>query len=199
MDKKEQTIHTYNTTALALAEKFDNIGVRTDDIAETFALIEKENPFVLEIGCGNGRDAQEILKYTHWYKGVDISEKLIEIAKQKVPNGIFEIADLETYVFPECVDVVFAFASLIHTPREILKNMFTRLYAVMSERGLVRLSMKYADEYVEVTKTDEFGTRIYYLYSQTDIQEIVTPFVVVKNSLNKSQGQIWVEMILRKE
>lgn len=57
MDKKNQTILTYNESATSLAKKFDELGARISDIEEAFALIQKDNPFVLEIGCGNGRDA----------------------------------------------------------------------------------------------------------------------------------------------
>jgi hypothetical protein len=58
MDKKTQTIYTYNESAEALALKFDSLGARIDDIKETFLLTEKKNPKVIEIGCCNGRDAQ---------------------------------------------------------------------------------------------------------------------------------------------
>ena len=84
---------------------------RVSDIDETFNLFSKSNPSVLEIGCGNGRDAAEICKRTNKYLGLDIAEKFIEIARQKVPQGRFEIADVETYDFPQNLDIVFAFAS----------------------------------------------------------------------------------------
>lgn len=75
-------IRIYNENALAMADKFDAIGVRLADIEETLALV-KNNPKVLEIGCGNGRDAFEICKRTTDYLGVDASEKLIELARKK--------------------------------------------------------------------------------------------------------------------
>ena len=96
MNKKEQTTNTYNVSALALAKKFDELGVRASDIEETFALIDKKDAHVLEIGCGNGRDAEEITKHTNTYLGIDISEKLIELTQQKVPHAHFHIADIET-------------------------------------------------------------------------------------------------------
>lgn len=198
MDKKSQTINTYNESAQSLADKFDAIGVRKEDIDETFALVQKDNPTVLEIGCGNGRDAQEILRHTNNYLGVDVSEELIRLAEQKVPNGQFVVADIEEYIMPTDLDAVFAFASLIHVPKESLKKILQSIYDSLDFDGVFRLSMKYAEEYKEDTKTDEFGTRTYYLYSDKDIEEMAQNFTVIKNKLNDAMGQKWVEVLLQK-
>ncbi len=198
MDKKNQTIHTYNESAISLAKKFDELGARVSDIEETFALIEKDNPFVLEIGCGNGRDAVEITKHTKNYLGIDISEKLIELAQQKVPNANFQVADIETFTFPGSLDIVFAFASLIHVPKEALAKILIEAWTALNENGVMRLSMKYADAYTETTKEDEFGTRTYYLYSKEDMEEVSSGFKIIKSGLNDLRGQMWLEIILQK-
>ena len=39
MNKKEQTLNTYNESVSSLAKKFDELGARVSDIEETFALI----------------------------------------------------------------------------------------------------------------------------------------------------------------
>lgn len=44
MDKKHQTIDTYNQSAALLAKKFDEQGVRVSDIEQMFALTQKDNP-----------------------------------------------------------------------------------------------------------------------------------------------------------
>lgn len=198
MDKKVQTIKTYNDQAYALAEKFDAIGAKIKDIKETFSLLDKENPSVFEIGCGNGRDAEEILKYTNEYVGIDISEKLIELARKKVPRAHFEIADVETYHFPKNTDIIFAFASLIHVPKEALKIIFERLSESLNPAGVIRISLKQSDTYMEVTNEDEFGIRTYYHYSVKDIQDITSGFALVKIESINLRGQSWLEIILKK-
>jgi tRNA G46 methylase TrmB len=63
MDKKNETIQTYDENAESMARKFNNIGVREEDLERFFDLVEnKDSPSVIEIGCGNGREAEEILK-----------------------------------------------------------------------------------------------------------------------------------------
>lgn len=198
MDNKTQTINTYNESAQSLADKFDSLGARVSDINETFGLIQKDNPKVLEIGCGNGRDAQEILKHTDNYLGMDVSEKLIELAKQKVPNVQFIVVDIEKYDLPTQLDVVFAFASLIHVPKESLHKIFKAILASLNKGGAFRLSLKYAEEYVENTKTDEFGTRTYYLYSDKDIEDMAQGFTMVKSEVRGLRGQMWLEVLMQK-
>lgn len=87
MDKKIQTTNTYNQSAQSLAEKFDKQGSRISDIEETLSALKDHDGEirVLEIGCGNGRDAAQIIKRVDYYLGVDISENMIAIARKKVP------------------------------------------------------------------------------------------------------------------
>ena len=199
MDKKQQTIETYNRTAHQMTTKFNAIGARVEDIEEVFALINKENPFVLEIGCANGRDASEIVKRTKNYLGIDISDKFIEIAKKHISQGRFEVADIESYEFPENLDAVFAFASLIHIPKESFTKVLKKIYRSLNTGGVVRLSMKHSDSYREVVKEDEFGTRTYYFYAKSDIEEMCKDFHFVRNDLNHLRGQDWLEIVLIKK
>ena len=198
MNKKEQTVNTYNASAEALANKFDSQGARIKDIETTLAFIKKDNPKVLEIGCGNGRDAQEICKRTNNYIGIDISEKLVELARQKVPLATFEVVDIETFEFPKELDVIFAFASLIHVQKNELREILAKALSTLNSGGVFLLSMKYADTYQESTKEDEFGVRTYYLYSQEDIKELAIGFTILKNELYDLRGQMWLEVLLQK-
>jgi trans-aconitate methyltransferase len=86
------------------------------------------------------QDAVEIFKYTDNYLGIDISKNLIELAQQKIPKGDFKIADIENYDFPKNIDVIFAFASLIHVPKDSLKEILGKAYSSLNDGGIIRLS-----------------------------------------------------------
>jgi SAM-dependent methyltransferase len=198
MNKKEQTIDTYNKTAERMAEKFIGLGARVADIEEVFALIQTPEPNVVEIGCGNGREAEEILKRTNRYLGMDISESMIQLAKQKAPRGMFVIADIESYDLPSDIDIIFAFASLLHVPKESLRRVLEDGMKALRPGGVFRISLKYADQYEESTREDEFGVRTYYLYSEDDIKSLNPGFEVIKMARNDLRGQEWLEVIFRK-
>jgi SAM-dependent methyltransferase len=195
---KQKTIDTYNASAVVLAKKYDEQGVMIKDIDYVFSLIKKSNPVVLEIGCGSGRDAQEIIKRTNHYTGVDVSKNLLLIAKEKVPQATFINEDIETFKFPNSIDIVFGFASLLHVSKDSLKNILINAYNALNDDGVVYISLKYADTYVEYLKKDEYGERVFYLYSPKDIQEIIGKFKILKNVTKDYNNETWLEIYLQK-
>jgi predicted TPR repeat methyltransferase len=82
-DYRQQTIDIYNQNAAAMAEKFRAIPPRVTDIDLAFELAgNPEHANVVEIGCGDGRDAKEITRRAGTYLGIDISEGLIKLARE---------------------------------------------------------------------------------------------------------------------
>lgn len=199
MSVKTETINTYNTSAEALAKKFDDQGARTDDINFVFSYVGAKNPKVLEIGCGNGRDAKEICQHTDTYQGIDISENLLAIARKNLLDKEFILADIEEYDFPTGLDIVFAFASLIHVPKESFKKIMAKLFSAMTPNSVLFVSLKHSERYSQVTKTDEFGTRTYWHYSQADIEELASDFSVIHISIQDIRGQVWMDILFQKK
>ena len=199
MSLKSETVDTYNNSARSLAKKFDEIGPRKNDIDFVFSFCKKENPFVLEIGCGNGRDAAEICKHTNNYLGIDISEKLIEIASQNLPDKQFVTGDIETITIPLGVDIVFAFASLIHVQKDSIEEIMKKLSTTMEEGGLIFISCKYSHHYEQVTKEDEFGVRTYWHYSENDVLNFTNDFVVLDMKIQMIRNQKWIDVLYRKK
>lgn len=197
MDLKKQTIETYNESVGALAKKFANFGPRVKDVKRGFSYVQKGNPSVLEIGCGYGREAGEILKLTDQYLGIDISGEMIKMARGKVPNGNFTVADIEDYIFPKHLDIIFSFASLLHSDKEHLQSILNRAYEALNQGGIFYISSKY-DKYHSEVQNDEFGTRVYYYYTPDDIKKLDTRYTVVWEDKHEHGGQNWFTIILKK-
>ena len=141
VDEKKQTIEAYNKTAQKHAKKFEKLGARVKDIERALSYLNKPNPKVIEIGCGNGRDAKEIVKHTKNYLGIDLSKSLIQLAIKKAPEAKFQMADFETYQFPQNIDVIFAFASLIHSNKEGVKKVLRKAYKSLGLNGVFFISL----------------------------------------------------------
>ena len=155
MTTRDVTIESYNRFAGKFATKFDRIGTRKDDIDRVFGLIAKANPKVVELGCGNGRDAKYILTKTEDYLGMDASSGLTNIAKEKTGHNKFVISDFDKFNFPENVDVIFAFASLLHADKQTFKNILKRASKSLNKKGLFYISLKYKINYSEELQKDE--------------------------------------------
>ena len=198
MNKKIQTVRTYDKSAKEFAKKFDIIGARIPDIEKAFALINKKNPKVFEIGCGNGRDAKEIIKKTNVYLGIDISKEFVKLAKEKVPQANFRIGDVSTFEFPKNLDIVFSFASLLHTPKDEFRIILNKIHNSLNRDGIVYISLKHSYKYKEVIQEDEFGIRTFYYYSQEDIKELAKNFIILKCQILEGNKVKWLEIILKK-
>ena len=69
---------------------------------------------VLDIGCGLGDLSAFFKKHNvkAIYKGIDLSEKMISIAKEKYPDSNFEVDDFLNPNFKDCVDYILCSGAL---------------------------------------------------------------------------------------
>lgn len=173
MDLHAETIRTYDTSASALAVYFAGIGARTDDIDLAIRLSgQGAASRVVEIGCGDGRDAAEIIPRVAWYEGFDPSEGLLNLAQAKLPAARFTKADALTYDYPDNLDVVFAFASLLHVNRDDFSQASQTVADALRVGGIFFLSLKERASYQEEWQSDRFGDRMFYYYTPQVVEEL---------------------------
>lgn len=201
MNWQHKTIATYDQSAEQLAAYFSGIGSRVNDIER--ALVLAGNPDqarVIEIGCGDGRDAAEIVKRTQWYEGVDPSEGLLTIARQKVPGASFVKADALSYLYPENIDVVYAFASLLHVNQTDMPTVFQKIHQSLRPGGVAFISLKERPEYVEEVKADEYGERMFYYYNPALLTQLAgTGFVSILEDHQRMGHTDWFTIALQKQ
>ena len=61
---------------------------------------------VIDVGCGSGRLASRLLDAGYEVLGIDISEPMVRIAREREPRGTFEVGSFATAELPPCVAVV---------------------------------------------------------------------------------------------
>lgn len=201
MNKKDVTRNTYDQNAAAFAERFNKIGgSRIQDIQDICSMSGKKNPKVLEIGCGNGRDAKKILEYTDDYIGTDISAGMIALAQADLPNAHFEVADMETFEFPANLDIVFAFAALLHLDKDAFRSILQKAHSSLNPGGLFYMTLK-KDDYHEELTNDQFGQRFFYFYDNADIRELAaeTGFEIIIEKELVLHDICWLVVTLRKD
>ncbi len=98
----------------------------------------KERDKVLDYGCGNGRLLEIMNGKNIEYQGVDVSQKLIDIASQKYPGKKFQkISGFGTLPFPDnYFNVIYSVAVFHHLPSKQLRLQVTQeLYRVTKPGG----------------------------------------------------------------
>ena len=208
-----ETVRVYDEAAPTIARHMSTIGSRLPQIEHAFALAGNPvQPFVVEIGCGDGRDAVDITKLTSWYEGFDPSAGLIELARQRnIGTGArFVVKSALDFHWGTGggIDVIFAFASLLHLDRSELKALFERVAPALSANGVIYMTLKEADQYEQRVYDDDFelpdgshviGHRVFYYYTQDEVlnlaKGVLEPVFVSNAAIN---GIPWLTMAFKR-
>lgn len=201
IDKNKKTIEAYDNNPQFYADKFDNVGVRVEDIDQVLKLNQSGSDKVLELGCGNGRDAQYIISKVGEdnYTGIDASEGLIKLAREKNPGATFHVKDMREVSYEtESYGMIFSFASVLHLKREELVSLVEKCHKCLKTGGILFISTKYG-VYREEKVVNLGDDKYYYFYQPEDIEKLCPyKFFVVFKNVQDIRGQSWFEIILRK-
>jgi tRNA (uracil-5-)-methyltransferase TRM9 len=126
-----------------IAEDFSKTRWKVWPEFSIFKKYVEESDSILDVGCGNGRLLELFKEKKIEYLGVDISKKLIGIAKRKYPQDEFLVADNLNLPFPDNnFDKVFSVAVLHTIPSgELRKKALMELRRVLKPKGLLVLTV----------------------------------------------------------
>lgn len=136
----DKTLKYYNKNAQSFAS--GTISVKFTEVQDKF--LEKLNPdaYILDFGCGAGRDTKYFLSRGYQIDAIDGSEQLCRIASKytgiKVRQMLFqELDEKEKY------DGIWACASILHLPKKQLREVLENMYAALKSEGWIYTSFKY--------------------------------------------------------
>jgi len=133
----------YDQNAAAYAGK--TLIIRLDDLWNTFVVRLLPGSYVLDVGCGAGRDLKELARRGFRVLGVDYSAALADIARRDSGQEVW-VADIRKCDFGEGqFDGIWAVASLLHIPRNEVVHVLTRLCRSLRSGGILLTSMKQGD------------------------------------------------------
>lgn len=110
-----------------------------NDIEEATKNFDLNNKKVLDLGCGNGRLYEFLTSKGVKYTGLDLSEKLIKIAKNKYPEGSFVSGNLLNTPFKDGeFDFIYCVATLHHIPsKELREKAIKEIYRILKPGGQI--------------------------------------------------------------
>jgi SAM-dependent methyltransferase len=116
----------------------------------------------LDLGCGTGRHVTASLAAAGFrVTGLDVSARSIEVARRELPSVRFLVGDMATATFPAgSFDLVTAFYSIIHLPREEHGEVLRRIAGWLRPGGglIASLGAGCGDAYEE----DWLGVPMYW-------------------------------------
>ncbi len=123
--------------------------------------------FILDVGCGSGRDLLWMKNKGFDVIGFERSPELAELARENAGCEVIE-EDFETYDFSTIlVDAVMLVGAMVHTPYERFAEVFKNITAAISSHGNVLITLKEGQGDI----TDADG-RISYLWEDPKAREL---------------------------
>lgn len=194
---------TYNR----IAEDWDNDHTNDQwwkEGLEKFTSLFKPGASVLDVGCGSGVKADILQKRGLKVTGIDFSEKMLEIAKRRVPNGNFQVVDLyELSCFHEKFDGIFAQAVLLHIPKKDAGGIVHALKEKLNPGGYFYVAVKErrsGEKEEEIVKENDYGYEYERFFSYFTIEEVKNILIneeleIVYESTTHSGRRNWIQII----
>jgi SAM-dependent methyltransferase len=160
----DSTIDYYNRLGKQFAARTENVDMRA--LYEPFLQLVPPGGYILDAGCGSGRDSKAFLDRGYRVQSVDASETMVEIATAITgrPALLMRFQDLS---FIEEFDGIWACGSLLHVPRHELHGVLERLVIALKADGVIYMSFKHAEQ-------DEIrDDRLFTNYTEVMVQELI--------------------------
>lgn len=193
-----KTINYYDTNAKEFVEGTLNVDFKTTQ--DKFINKLPAKGYILDFGCGSGRDTKYFLAKDFNVDAIDGSIELCKIASEytniKVRHMYFnELSIVNKY------DGIWACSSILHLSLDDLVDVFKRMSKALKDEGIIYTSFKYGDfsgerngRYFTDMTEDSFAKLIANVENLKVEEQWITADVRPQRGNEK-----WLNLILRKK
>jgi len=137
-DKSLVAVRVYNKIAEKYAKEFPKPSSSIDMFISLLPLGGK----VLDVGCGPGQDSGYFFRREFDVEGIDLSKKMVELARERFPKVKFAVMNMRKLRYPTCYfDGLFVSLSLIHVPKKDVDKTMSEFKRVLKEGGILYLHL----------------------------------------------------------
>ena len=180
MEKAESVKIVFNKIAKPYIEYFGGDWEFIDEINDFISEL-KPKSYVLDLGCGDGYITEYLNKQCLKAIGMDFSEEMIKLGKEKYPNIEFindDILNIEKHFKENSLDGAIAIYSLYFIPREQLNDFLESLSRIMKKGAklLIITLIGNGEDYIRSALLDENKVKedLYVnYYLKDDLEEIL--------------------------
>ena len=126
-------------------EFFDStINADTTPLYEHFLKHVPEKGYILDLGCGSGRDTKAFLNRGYKVDAIDGSKELCALASEFTGIEV-KCMDFSEIDANEKYDAIWACASLLHVEQDKLPGLIEKLRGAVNASGVFYMSFKFGD------------------------------------------------------
>lgn len=194
------TLDYYNKNAKEYCEQ-----TLVGNLQENYDKFLKEvpaNSYILDFGCGSGRDSKYFINNGYKVKAIDGSIEMCKLASEYINQDVQcmkfdELDDTDTY------DGIWACSSILHVEKEELPNILNKMINALKPSGVIYASFKIGTGY-------EIKEGIYYNFTTKEEMEnilsklnsnvkIIDYFETLPSTKRKATNTIWGNFIIKKD
>ena len=201
-DRVSRTIQKYNEIADDYAKKIANRLPKSN--LDYFLKLLPKSAKVLEIGCCAGRDTNYLHEHGVDVIGIDLSEKLIQIAQKKYPKLTFQICDMRKLPFAgSSFDGIWVHSVFHHLEKSEMTSTLQEWARVLKKDGVIYLRTKMGQgnwkgkDSLSVNQEREF-----ILLMPDELEQMFSQIGLQKISLEKEKDLTrdidWIRVFYRK-
>jgi HKD family nuclease len=136
------TVGYYNRNAARYVA--DTVEVDLSALHQRFLAQVPAGGFILDAGCGSGRDSYAFLQQGYRVRAFDAASEIARFAAEHIQQPV-QVQRFEELDERAAYDGIWACASLLHLPEAELPNALQRLWAALKPDGVLYLSLKHGD------------------------------------------------------
>lgn len=194
---QNKTLEFYNKNAEAFVE--DTIDVGFMEIQDKFLSFLPDDGWILDFGCGSGRDTKYFLEKGFRVDAVDGSEELCKIAGRYTGTEVRKMLFSELDAVDQ-YDGIWACASILHLPKREQGAVLRKMAAALKVDGVIYTSFKYGE--FEGERNGRFYTD-FTVETFTDyirgIERLQVEEYWITDDVRPGRGdEKWLNLILRK-
>lgn len=159
----------------------------------------KKGDYILDLGCGSGRDSKAFLEKGFKVVSVDGSEKLCNIASSYIGQEVI-FTTFQNFKSDIKFNGIWACASLLHLPYKDLKEVIKNLRNNLKEEGYFYLSFKYGE--FEGERNGRYFTNMTEKKFRNLIKDILEYEIVEEKITSDArkgrEEEKWLNIILKK-
>ena len=136
------TLQYYQHNADAFVE--GTVSADMHDARTRFLKLLPSQAYILDFGCGSGRDTKAFLERGYRVDAIDGSAELCRIASELTGISVKQML-FEDLSAAEQYDGIWACASILHLPRRELVDVLQKISDALKAEGVLYTSFKYGD------------------------------------------------------
>ena len=199
MEEKYNTLDYYNKNAKLY---FDQ--TITGDLKENYnRFLSKipKNSYVLDFGCGSGRDSKFFLEKGYKVKAIDGSIEMCKLASNYINQNV-ECMKFDELNEENVYDGIWACSSILHVEKENLPDILSKMIKALKQNGIIYTAFKKGEGYeIKEGKYYNFLTKeeLEKILNNINANVKIIDYFETFSSTKRPEKAIWANYILRKK